>query len=85
MKIVEAGVMATSHDCAKLGEPVRLDGQSHGKQLVPGAWVRVSSTPDAPDVLSEANPATDFPLGYGYQCWMLGDVGASAGELCPNV
>ena len=71
MEMVFGGLNATARDYAKLGELYRLGGVWQGKQLVPAEWVRASTTPDAPHLMPGNNPASAFPLGYGYQWWII--------------
>jgi CubicO group peptidase (beta-lactamase class C family) len=69
VELAFAGLNATARDYAKLGELFRLQGRWHGKTLLPARWVRHSITPDAPHLLPNVNE--DFPLGYGYQWWVI--------------
>jgi len=70
------GLNATARDYAKLGELYRNGGVWHGQQIVPEAWVTASVTPDAPHLMPGENEASDFPMGYGYQWWIMdGDEG----------
>ena len=76
MEMAFAGLNATARDYAKLGELYRLGGKLNGKQIVPQSWVKDSITPDGPHLLPGDNPLSDYPLGYGYQWWVLeGDEG----------
>jgi len=76
MEMAFAGFNATARDYAKLGELYRLGGKLNGKQIVPQSWVKDSITPDGPHLLPGDNPLSDYPLGYGYQWWVLeGDEG----------
>lgn len=72
-----AGLNATARDYAKLGELYRNNGNWQGRQIAPARWIKDSVTPDAPHLLPGAdNPLSDFPLGYGYQWWVMdGDEG----------
>ncbi|MDG1312027.1 MAG: serine hydrolase [Porticoccaceae bacterium] len=70
MEMAFAGLNATARDYAKLGEMYRLGGALNGRQIVPAAWVQSSITPDAPHLIPGDNPASDWPLGYGYQWWI---------------
>ncbi len=70
------GFNATARDYAKLGELYRNGGDWHGEQIVPEAWVTASVTPDAPHLMPGENTASDYPMGYGYQWWIMdGDEG----------
>jgi CubicO group peptidase (beta-lactamase class C family) len=76
MEMAFAGLNATARDYAKLGEIYRLGGLFNGRQIVPAQWVQASITPDAPHLIAGDNPASDWPLGYGYQWWIpQGDQG----------
>ena len=74
--MVFAGLNATARDYAKIGELFRNQGNWQGKQLVSADWVKASVTPDAPHLLPGENPLSDYPMGYGYQWWVMdGDQG----------
>ena len=76
MEMVFFGLNATARDYAKLGELYRKEGVWRGQQIVPRDWVRASVTPDAPHLHYGASGNAIFPLGYGYQWWVLdGDQG----------
>ena len=71
MEMVFGGMNATARDYAKLGELYRRGGRLNGEQIVPEEWVTSSVTPNAPHLMPGTdNPASDFPLGYGYQWWV---------------
>jgi CubicO group peptidase (beta-lactamase class C family) len=72
MEMAFGGLNATAKDYAKLGELYRLGGALDGRQIVPAAWVQASVTPDAAHLMPGDNPASDWPLGYGYQWWIPG-------------
>jgi CubicO group peptidase (beta-lactamase class C family) len=65
------GLNATLRDYAKLGRLYLNDGYWEGQQIVPEAWVKASTTPDAPHLMPGENPQSDFPMGYGYQWWIM--------------
>ena len=71
MEMVFFGLNATARDYAKFGELFRREGMWLGQQLVPRDWVRASVTPDAPHLQYGASENPLFPLGYGYQWWVL--------------
>ena len=65
------GLNATARDYAKIGELFRKGGVWNGEQLVSADWVHASITPDAPHLMPGDNPLSDFPMGYGYQWWVM--------------
>ncbi len=70
------GLNATARDYAKFGELYRRGGDWFGAQLVPADWVTASVTPDAPHLMPGDHPFSDYPMGYGYQWWVMdGDEG----------
>ena len=71
MEMAFGGFNATARDYAKLGELFRKGGEWRGEQLVPADWAKAAVTPDAPHLLPEAENGIPFPLGYGYQWWVL--------------
>ena len=71
MEMAFAGLNVTARDYAKLGELYRNLGNWQGKQIVSADWIKASVTPDAPHLLPGDNPLSDFPLGYGYQWWVM--------------
>jgi len=76
MEMAFGGLNVTARDYAKLGEMYRLGGAFNGRQIVPASWVKDSLTLDADHLLPGENPASDWPLGYGYQWWIPeGDAG----------
>lgn len=70
------GLNATARDYAKMGELYRNLGNWNGEQIIPAPWVHASVTPDGPHLQPGDNPLSDFPMGYGYQWWIMdGDEG----------
>jgi len=61
---------AVLRDYARLGLLLAHDGNWHGRQIIPAAWVRDATTvrADQPH-LRPGGPAPSF--GYGYQTWIL--------------
>jgi CubicO group peptidase (beta-lactamase class C family) len=57
---------ATLRDFGRLGMLLANEGRADGKQLVPAAWLRESTTASAPHV--QAHVASSY-FGYGYQFW----------------
>ena len=62
------GLNCTLRDWGRLGLLLANGGAAQGKQLVPAAWVRAMTTPDAPHL--RVGTATKFS-GYGYQTWLI--------------
>lgn len=78
VEMVLGGLNMTARDFAKIGELYRNDGQINGEQVVPGSWVRASTTSDsmhlAPGEVIVGGHK--FGFGYGYQWWIpAGDRG----------
>jgi CubicO group peptidase (beta-lactamase class C family) len=59
---------ATLRDWARFGWLLAGYGSLDGKQIIPEAWVRAASAPDAPHL--RVGRATRFN-GYGYQTWLI--------------
>ena len=70
MEMAFGGLNITARDYGKLGELYRLGGALNGHQIVPADWVSASIVADAPHLVPGDNPASDWPLGYGYQWWI---------------
>ena len=79
IELAFGGLNATLRDYARFGLLYLHGGAWKGRQIVPAKWVKDSVTPDAPHLLPGENPASDFPLGYGYPWWIMdGDEGEYA-------
>jgi CubicO group peptidase (beta-lactamase class C family) len=71
-----AGLNATARDYAKIGELFRNKGSWFGKQIVSEDWVTNATHSSKAHLLPGENPASDYPMGYGYQWWLMdGDEG----------
>jgi CubicO group peptidase (beta-lactamase class C family) len=71
-----AGLNATARDYAKIGELFRNNGNWFGKQIVSQDWVSNATQSTKAHLLPGDNPASDYPMGYGYQWWLMdGDEG----------
>ncbi len=64
------GLNATLRDWGRFGLLLANDGQRDGKQVIPAAWVRAATSPDAPHL--RVGVATRG-MGYGYQTWILNE------------
>lgn len=62
------GLNATLRDYGRLGLLLANEGAAEGQQIVPAAWVRAMTTPDAPHLRFGA--ALQYS-GYGYQTWLI--------------
>jgi CubicO group peptidase (beta-lactamase class C family) len=62
------GLNATLRDWGRLGLLLANDGMLDGKQIIPAAWVKAATTPEASHLYP--GRATGY-LGYGYQTWIL--------------
>jgi len=69
MEMAFGGLQVSARDYAKFGELYRLGGIWHCTRVLDAAWVHASVTPDAPHLTPGHDP--EFPLGYGYQWWVL--------------
>lgn len=67
-----AGLNLTARDYAAFGELYRNGGAWNGRQVVPAAWVRVSTSSTAPHTAPGRPVITGMrlPQGYGYQWWL---------------
>jgi hypothetical protein len=63
------GFNATARDFARIGLMMLNDGRANGRQLLPAAWVRESTTPSPGNEPTE----TRATLGYQYQWWTFTD------------
>ena len=62
------GLNCTLRDWGRLGLLLANGGAVAGRQIIPAAWVRAMTTPDAPHLRYGA--AMTF-TGYGYQTWLI--------------
>jgi CubicO group peptidase (beta-lactamase class C family) len=62
-------INATLRDLARFGMLLARYGELDGKQIIPAAWVKAATTPEAPHLaVGTATPNN----GYGYQTWIIG-------------
>ena len=76
VEMAYGGLNLTARDYAAFGELYRNGGAWNGAQIVPGAWVEASITPDAPHLQPGPRPSAALPMGYGYQWWVPDESGA---------
>jgi CubicO group peptidase (beta-lactamase class C family) len=63
---------AVLRDYARLGRLLAYDGAWEGRQLIPRQWVIDATTVRERDgYLAPGHLMPGFPLGYGYQVWLL--------------
>jgi CubicO group peptidase (beta-lactamase class C family) len=62
------GLNCTLRDYGRLGLLLANGGAAQGKQIVPAAWVRAMTKPDAPHL---QYGAASNSSGYGYQTWLI--------------
>lgn len=69
------GLNATLRDWGRLGLLLAHHGAVGGRQLIPAAWVKAATTPEAPHLaVGTATPRN----GYGYQTWIIDNQGKFA-------
>ncbi len=68
--MVLGGLNMRAVDYLKFGKLYRDNGRWNDKQIVPEAWVKESTTPDAPHLMPGKRDSADLDLGYGYQWWL---------------
>jgi CubicO group peptidase (beta-lactamase class C family) len=63
-------INARLRDFARFGMLLASYGRLDGRQIIPEAWVKAATTPEAPHLrVGTATPNN----GYGYQTWILGN------------
>ncbi len=70
MEMAAGGLQVVARDYAKLGQLFLQNGNWAGTQLVSEQWIADSLTMDAPHLQPGASDPS-FPVGYGYQWWIL--------------
>lgn len=68
--MVLGGLNMRAKDFLKFGKLYRDNGRWNGVQVIPEAWVKKSTTPDAPHLIPGKRDNSDLDLGYGYQWWL---------------
>ena len=69
------GLNATLRDWGRLGLLLANHGELDGRQILPAAWVKAATHPEAPHL--KVGVAT-FRNGYGYQTWLIDNEGKFA-------
>ena len=69
------GINATLRDWGRFGLLLANYGELNGRQIIPAAWVRAATRPEAPHL--KVGVATRHN-GYGYQTWLIDDDGRFA-------
>ncbi len=64
------GLLATLRDFGRFGLLMAGGGSADGRRIVPEGWVREATAPGRTPV-GYGNLYPDYPLGYGYQWWLL--------------
>ena len=62
------GISATLRDWGRFGLLLANDGALNGRQIIPAAWVRAATTPDAPHLKYGTAAGT---AGFGYEIWLI--------------
>lgn len=64
------GLLATLRDFGRFGLLMARGGEAHGQRIVPNEWVQAATRPGS-DAVAYGKLYPDYPLGYGYQWWLL--------------
>ncbi len=64
------GLLATLRDFGRFGLMMARGGEADGRRVVPEAWVKEATRP-ASKAVGYGKLYPDYPLGYGYQWWLL--------------
>lgn len=70
MELVFGGLNAVLRDYARFGLLYLNEGRRGNYPIVPAAWVRASTTPQAAYVMPGDDVTTNEEFGYGYQWWI---------------
>jgi CubicO group peptidase (beta-lactamase class C family) len=62
------GINATLRDWGRLGMLLANDGALNGRQIIPAAWVKAMTTPEARHLVVGVATRNN---GYGYQTWLI--------------
>ncbi|MEZ5558014.1 MAG: serine hydrolase [Pseudomonadales bacterium] len=66
------GLLATLRDFGRFGLMMARGGSANGRQIVSPEWVRAATHPNS-DATGYGHLYPEYPLGYGYQWWLLDD------------
>jgi len=61
-----SGLHLRTEDIARFGQLLLQQGNWHGQQLVPAAWIETAT---ARQTSNGSNPASDWEQGYGFNFW----------------
>lgn len=70
MELAFGCLNAVLRDYARFGLLYMNGGRRGESQIVPEAWVRASTTPDAPHLMPKADVTSNHAPGYGFQWWV---------------
>lgn len=71
MELALGGLNATLRDYGRFGLLYLNRGRYGRKSIIPGRWIRESTTADSSHLLpGKGNPASSSSWGYGYQWWI---------------
>jgi len=64
------GLLASLRDYGRFGQMMADGGRANGRQIVSADWVKSATTPDR-DAIQYGKLYDGYPLGYGYQWWLV--------------
>jgi CubicO group peptidase (beta-lactamase class C family) len=64
------GVSARLRDYGRFGQFILEDGVAGGRRVLPEGWRELAGQPDS-EATGFGKLEKDYPLGYGYQWWVL--------------
>lgn len=69
-EMAAGGLLATLRDFGRFGLLMARGGEADGRRVVPRGWVNAATRPGS-DAVDYGKLYPDYPLGYGYQWWLL--------------